>query len=875
MILQALNSYYQRLEADPNADVAPFGYSRQQISFCVVLNDDGTLHEVIPETDGNTVKPRAKQLIVPGQSKSPGKGLNPCFLWDNTGYMLGFKPDDENPVRSIQTFEAFRQRHLDLKSAINDLEYHAVCQFLSKWDPSTAVGHQTLVDTSTGFGVFRLRGQTHYVHERKAVVDWWDSQLSEPDPEGGAAVIGQCLLSGETAALARLHEPKIKGVDGAKAEAPLVSFNDPAYKSFGRDQNYNAPVSVTAAFQYCTALNQLLRYENGRRIQIGDATTVFWTESPSPLEDVFGCIIDPGQVPAEDEAQKNRLRSLLHRIATGQEVASLDIGNADTAFYVLGLSPNAARLSVRFWYVCTLQELVSALKQHFADLEIVRTDRDPEFPAIWQLLRETARESKDIPPLLSGAVTRSILTGTAYPQMLFAAVIRRIRADRQVNAVRAAIIKACLCRWREGTNERVPTVSCDNNSREAAYLLGRMFASLESCQIRSRPKESSTRYDNTIMDRYFVSAMGTPAIAFVQLLKLVIPHISKFSKQRKESQPSRKLTEIRTDAERHFVVDLIDRIPSMPTHLTLVDQGWFILGYYQQNAANRDNNSNSSITLEGGPAMQEKRGANELHESPAYHAGRLLAVCQQIQDLADSDVGSTYVDSYFSAACSNPSILCRVWKIARHRLKQISHWGTRKELEDLATRVVTRFEDGWPTAHTLSDQSFFQLGYFQQRAYLPHPDARKPYLTDDGQAVKSYGEKLIADILSVSEVAYRYEEQIMAPDERAESGERAMTPDFTVRSQSGGRTLYIEYCGLRGDETYDKSWSAKARNYRKLGAKTVSEIEADGKPADLALLELRPEDVRDAFNVKRLIIGAIQTALGDAEQRVGGASTPF
>ena len=77
MILQALNSYYQRLEADPNADVAPFGYSRQKISFCVVLNDDGTLHEIIPETDDSSGKPRPKLLIVAGQSKSPGKGINP------------------------------------------------------------------------------------------------------------------------------------------------------------------------------------------------------------------------------------------------------------------------------------------------------------------------------------------------------------------------------------------------------------------------------------------------------------------------------------------------------------------------------------------------------------------------------------------------------------------------------------------------------------------------------------------------------------------------------------------------------------------------------------------------------------------------------
>lgn len=571
MILQALNSYYQRLEADPNADVATFGYSRQKISFCVVLNDDGTLHEIIPETDDSSGNPRPKSLIVAGGAKPPGSGINPCFLWDNTGYLLGYKPDDDKPERTLQTFEAFRQKHLDLKGVIDDPEFHAVCEFLSQWNPSDAAQHQTLADTSTGFGVFRLRGQTHYVHERKAVVDWWNRQLIAPDTAAKSTVVGQCLLTGHTGPLARLHEPKIKGVAGAQsAGASLVSFNDSAYESFGRSQSYNAPVSEAAAFQYGTALNQLLRTENGRRIQIGDATTVFWTESPSPLEDVFGCIVDLGRVPAEDEAQKNRIRNLLHRIATGEDVASMEIGDPDTPFYVLGLSPNAARLSVRFWYVCTLQELVSALKQHFADLEIIRSKRDPEFPAVWQLLRETARESKDIPPLLSGAVMRSILTGTAYPQMLFAAVIRRIRADREIRAIRAAILKAFLNRnSRLGISPLAKDISMalDPDRPEPAYQLGRLFAELEKTQEDALPG-----INDTIKDRYFGAASATPGSVFPRIIRMSQHHLGKLehgAKIHRERQ----------------IQEICGRFDNFPSHLNLNEQGLFALGYYHQRQA--------------------------------------------------------------------------------------------------------------------------------------------------------------------------------------------------------------------------------------------------------------------------------------------------
>jgi len=371
--------------------------------------------------------------------------------------------------------------------------------------------------------------------------------------------------------------------------------------------------------------------------------------------------------------------------------------------------------------------------------------------------------------------------------------------------------------------------------------------------------------------------MATPKNVFVQLLKLVIAHISKYAKGQKNSKEP--LSEIRRDVEQRFVVQVLDMLDEVPGAQCIEHQALFVIGYYHQSSANRpplqEPVNPHIIPSEGEAVVISRRAANELHASPAYHAGRLLAVCQQIQDLAAPDVGTTYVDSYFSAASTNPSILCRVWNVARHRLKQIGHWGTRKELEDLATRIVVQFGDAWPSEHNLHDQSLFQLGYFQQRAALPHPDGKRRYRTNDGQSVKSYGEKFIADTLSSLGVGYRYEESILAPDEREASGQRPMSPDFAVRSADGERTLYIEYCGLRGDPTYDKHWSMKARNYRNMGARTITDIETDGVKGEFALLELTPVDVRDGDAIKRQIVEAIELALGDAECHAAAEQTPF
>ena len=427
MILEALNSYYERLTEDPNVDVARFGFSRQKIGFCVTLNPDGSLHAIDDIREPNKKKLIPRLMVVCGNSKLAG--IKPGFLWDNPAYLLGYKPDDPKPKRTRQLFEAFRKRHLDAETDIDDLEFSATCRFLESWNPGNAANDEQLSHLGTGFGVFRIRGANHFVHERPAVQSWWNAQHvvahNDEDP-----AVGQCLVSGRTGPLARLHEPKIQGVWGARTSgAVIVSFNGSAYTSYGKHRGANAPVSEAAAFQYCTALNYLLRMDSPQRIQVGDTTTVFWTEKPTGAENLLPWIFEPTK-DAEDAALKNELHWAVKCIAEGQ--CPTTFGEPDTPFYVLGLSPNAARISIRFWLASNLGDLVDKLHLHFADLRIARSERDSEFPAAWQLIRETVRESKDIPPLLAGAVMRSILTGRPYPSMLFSSMIRRIRADREV-----------------------------------------------------------------------------------------------------------------------------------------------------------------------------------------------------------------------------------------------------------------------------------------------------------------------------------------------------------------------------------------------------------------------------------------------------------
>jgi len=378
-------------------------------------------------------------------------------------------------------------------------------------------------------------------------------------------------VTGKQARIASLH-PDISGVAGAQSSgALLVSFNLPAFASYNKEQSLNAPVGERAAFGYTTALNHLLG-QSRQRIQLGDATVVFWAERSTPAEDLLAAFFDPPEEakeafdgrPAEDQGVTGLVREVLSTAKAGRPIESVDSRlNPHVRFYVLGLSPNNARLAVRFWNVSTFGELAGRLGRHFRDLDIERQfQRDPEYPSFWRIVLETAalHKNENVPPLLAGALARAVLTGSAYPRSLFTAVLGRIRADREVNYLRTAILKACLTRNHQ---MEVP-MALDCDRRDPAYRLGRLFALLEKAQ------RDATNPTATIRDRYFGAASATPAAVFPQLLRLGQHHISK-------AESGRYLDRL--------IAEVVDGIDGLPKHLSLEDQGIFTLGYYQQRNA--------------------------------------------------------------------------------------------------------------------------------------------------------------------------------------------------------------------------------------------------------------------------------------------------
>ena len=613
MILESLCNVYDVLANEDAHAPAPYGFSRVGVSFALVLAPNGELTNIVDLRSSE--KRRPQEQVVPFQ-KSRTSGVNPFFLCDKAEYVFGIqrvktkdlkgrpskkgdgdailKEDEKGVVvasrRSKESLSAIRNLHHALLDVCDEPGAQALLAFLDSWDPERALDHPKVREyleelLSGGRCVFRV-GNT-YLHGIPEIQKIWRESLS---CESGESHTAQCLVSGKIGPISRTHQA-ISGV--SDKQAPLVSFNKEAFRSYNLEQSYNAPVSEESEFKYTTALNQLIASPD-HRIRIGDATTVFWAQTGDrSTEAIIAGLLDPpddttGDGATEetapepgkqviDDRELARIRDILSLVRRGSGIRRSDIvPDPETRCFILGLAPNNARLAIRYWHQDSFGNLVTNLARHHLDLEVVRRSLEPEILPVRRILFETVPRNADRkvpPPGMSGQLMRAVLFNTTYPVQLYSAILNRIRADQYLNRVRAGVIKAYLLRLARanpgvaGIHEEMITVSLNETSPNVPYRLGRLFAVLEKAQgDANRDREVGS----TIKNRYFASASSTPAVVFPPLIKLAQHHIAKSDWGWKTTQ---KMEEI------------LSGVDAFPTWLGLEEQGMFMLGYYHQRRA--------------------------------------------------------------------------------------------------------------------------------------------------------------------------------------------------------------------------------------------------------------------------------------------------
>ena len=561
MILQALNQYYARKAADAQGRLAPEGFELKAIPFVLVLDGEGRLVQLADRREGIGKKREAKAALVP-QAVKKTSGIAANLLWDTAEYVLGVDTRGK-PERVADQHAAFVARlHDAFGESPQDAGLRAVFAFLEECRAdalATLASHSAWAEIleTNPLMTFQLNADTELVCQRAAVI----SALVSADSD---APDGRCLVSGETDTIERLH-PAIKGVWGAQTSgANIVSFNLDAFNSYGKCQSFNAPVGKRASFAYTTALNHLLAKGSRQRVQVGDASTVFWAEkaSGSAFESAFLDFLDP---PKDDPDRGTQAVTSLYRSVKGGRPMTADDSQR---FYVLGMAPNAARIAVRFWHVATIIELGQAFRRYFDEVEIIRPGYESGAPlSLFRLLAATALQGKaeNIPPNLGGDVMRAILKCSRYPETLMQGALRRIRAERDVTYPRAALLKAYLIR---NLNDKEITVSLNQENTDPGYRLGRLFAALERAQERAQGNLNAS-----IRDRYYGAFSATPVTVLPLLMKLKNHHLAKL--------PNRGEA---VNLEKLFSA-IIDGLGDVPARLSLAEQARFAVGYYHQRQA--------------------------------------------------------------------------------------------------------------------------------------------------------------------------------------------------------------------------------------------------------------------------------------------------
>lgn len=568
MILHALTLYYQR-KAASGGNVAPEGFENKEIPFLIVLDKQGKFIQLEDTRDQIGKKKIGRQFLVPkGLGRSGSKSYEVSnILWDHYGYILAYPKEDDEKSRILaqNQHQSFIAKVAELKQALpNDIGIAAVAAFLAAPEEIKKVMQsENWVECAKIKGCnlsFRLADETAaLVCQSKAVQDHLLAVKGEAVSD---VQEGICLVTGKKTTIARLHNT-IKGVNAKPS--PFSSVNLTAFESYGKQQGYIFPVGEQAMFEYTTALNMLLGSEN--RFRIGDVTAVCWSEKATPLESIVSLMINGGGKDDPD-AHIDEVKSLYKSLHDGKYIEP----NGTDKFYLLGLSPNSARIVVRFWHETTVAILSENIASWYDDLQIVRGEKSiyPEFMPLIRLLCNLVLDGKaeNLPPDLIANVTQSILNGHPLPADLLQIALRRNKAEQKITYGRACLIKAYLNRAvRSGSLKNIKelSVSLDRERSDIGYILGRLFAVLEKTQSEANPGLNAT-----ISDRYFGSASSTPIAVFGTLMRLSPHHLSKL-------EHGGRAIQLRWE-----IGQILDKCQKFPSHLNLEQQGLFAIGYYHQ-----------------------------------------------------------------------------------------------------------------------------------------------------------------------------------------------------------------------------------------------------------------------------------------------------
>ena len=570
MLINALNDYYDFLSEAGMA--SPSGTSPQKITHMIALRADGSIGDIMdvrkpgkPDKNGKS-KLEPISVILPKREQRTSN-ICPNIIEHHPQYIFGLSYDKRAEIfsdknkKDKEKHERFVELNWAYTEGMTSDIVTAYRNFLKNWTPANETKNAELMNIAKEYSqltfVFCLDGHPEIIlHDENGEIMQKAMNVVSVDEQ----IDGVCAVTGRPAEIASNHD-NIKGIRGGQ-DSPLVSFNKPAFESYGKKKSYNGSISKNVMKRYTESFNILLS-DPKHHYYLDGLTIIFWAMSKDDsketdaLMSMLGCGDEKADASEVDEWLKNALKELSEGREINLSTAGID---ENVTFYIAGLAPNSGRITQKFIYRDQYGKIFRNAARHQADM---RLDGSGQQISIWRMLREmkSPKSKKETTPL---PVIAAIFNGTRYPDTLLETIVRRGKVDKSINYARAGIIKACINRnLRLNKKKEEIKVSLDKTNTNQAYLCGRLFAVLEHIQ-----QNALGNLNRTIKDSYFASACSTPSLVFPKLISLAQNHLKK---------------DKYTISNNILIGEIMDKFGTeFPSTLSLQDQGRFMIGYYQQ-----------------------------------------------------------------------------------------------------------------------------------------------------------------------------------------------------------------------------------------------------------------------------------------------------
>lgn len=488
--------------------------------------------------------------------------------------------------KALDRVKGKRECFLDyLRDAVHIPACETVLAVLT--DPAKLAEIQRLADDlkvkpgdTIGFAV-----DSELITDMPAVREHWVKTV----PDDCSDAVRLDVVTGLPCRPARVHKPVPSSILGGQGRGPvLVSFNQPAFKSYGdlSLQAENCPMARATADTISDALTDLCR----KAPRVADVKFLHWFDKPVAQEDdpvsfLFDDLFpDAGSQDGASEVDADVAEAEASRLIRSPLTGEVPQALTACEYHIIMLRQSDNRISVSRYERGRYESLYANVKDWFDGMELMSSNgtgliRPRKLNSmLYQLLSvsEKAMKTDKMKPLnpLVPAILDACINNRPVPDAVASRALQAVMTSvydknaQGVNPLAVQWLKLWLCRRHADERSKRPMSTVTPGLDSVAYHCGRLLAAYDAIQKFKNPDVGSG-----VLTTYFSACIQSPAFVLGQMQSMSVYHMAKIDYPNYKAMFEDVLSGIWADIR-----------SGIPTAMNLEDQAYFTAGYWHQQA---------------------------------------------------------------------------------------------------------------------------------------------------------------------------------------------------------------------------------------------------------------------------------------------------